>query len=109
MSSQYLSEIRIMPFNFAPKGWAQCNGQILAIQQNQALFALLGTTFGGNGTTTFALPDLRGRAPLGVGTDHIGTPWTWGQVGGEEQATLTSFQIPAHTHTLMASSAAPND
>lgn len=109
MASPFLGQIEIFGFGFAPKNWVQCAGQILPINQYQALFSLLGTTFGGNGMTTFALPDLRGRASLGVGTDHIGTPWTWGQAGGEEQATLTSFEIPAHTHTLMASSAAPND
>lgn len=96
MTSQYLSEIRIMPFNFAPRGWAQCNGQILAIQQNQALFALLGTTFGGNGVTTYALPDLRGRVPLGFnGQFPMGTQF------GEAVHTLVPTEIPTHNHFMM--------
>jgi microcystin-dependent protein len=108
MANPFLGQIEIFGFSFPPKNWVQCNGQILPINQNQALFALLGTTYGGNGTTTFALPDLRGRVPVGVGKDLIGNQWTVGQVGGQERVKLTSFQIPAHTHTLMASSAAPD-
>jgi microcystin-dependent protein len=106
MSEPFLGQIEIFGFTFPPRNWAQCSGQIMGINQNQALFALLGTTFGGNGVSTFALPDLRSRVALGVGKDMTGSSWTWGQVGGEETVNLTSSQIPAHTHTLMASSAA---
>lgn len=100
MSDPYISEIQIFAFEFAPRGWAQCNGQILPINQNQALFSLLGTTYGGNGQTTFALPDLRGRAPM-----HIGNNFSEGQVGGQEFHTLTTQEIPLHTHLVTASSA----
>lgn len=108
MSEPFLAEIRIFSFNFAPKGWALCNGQLLPINQNQALFALLGTTYGGNGQTNFALPDLRGRAPF-----HTGNGLIQGQRGGEEAHTLSQAELPAHTHALRASSqpanlAAPN-
>jgi len=105
MSDHFLGQIEIYGFNFPPKNWAQCAGQLLPIQQNQALFSLLGTTYGGNGVTTFALPDLRGRVPMGVGKDSDQVTWIQGQVGGTEGVTLTSFQIPAHIHTLRASSA----
>jgi microcystin-dependent protein len=98
MSEAFLSEIRIMSFNFAPKGWAECNGANLPINQNQALFSLLGTMYGGDGRTTFALPDLRGRAPLHVGAGHI-----QGERGGEVSHTLTVAEFPAHTHAVMAS------
>ncbi|MDM7855481.1 phage tail protein [Cellulomonas alba] len=97
MSEQYLGEIRLMAFNFPPKGWAFCNGAILSIQQNQALFSLLGTTYGGNGQTTFALPDLRGRVPV-----HASGQFTLGQVGGTEQVTLTQNELPPHTHAAQA-------
>ena len=93
MSDPFLSEIKIMSFNFAPRGWAMCNGQLLPINQNQPLFALLGTTYGGNGQTNFALPDLRSRAPLHVGNGH-----TLGQVGGEQARTVTSSEMPQHAH-----------
>jgi microcystin-dependent protein len=99
----YLSELKIFAFNFAPQGWAQCNGQFLPINQNQALFSLLGTTFGGNGQTTFALPDLRGRIPM-----HWGGSFNLGQVGGEFAHTLTLSEMPAHTHIVQASGNAPN-
>ena len=99
MAEPFLSEIRVMSFNFAPKGWAQCNGQLLPINQNQALFSLLGATYGGNGQTTFALPDLRGKAPL-----HRGPGFTLGQTGGEETHTVTTGEMPAHTHPLNAGS-----
>lgn len=99
MSEPYLSEIRIYGFNFPPRGWAQCDGQILPINQNQALFSLLGTTYGGDGRTSFALPDLRGRAPL-----HFDSGFTLGQRGGQETHTLSSAEIPGHTHALMATS-----
>ncbi len=95
MAEPFLSEIRIMSFSYPPRGWALCNGQLLPINQNQALFALLGTTFGGNGQTTFALPDLRARTPIHVGAGHI-----LGQAGGEAAHTLTLTELPAHTHTL---------
>jgi microcystin-dependent protein len=97
MSEPYLSEIRIVSFNFVPKGWAFCNGQLLPINQNQALFALLGTTYGGNGQTTFALPDLRGRTPL-----HFGAGFTLGQAAGQESQTLTLSEMPTHNHAVAA-------
>src|SRR3989442_11744222 len=99
MSSPFMGEIRILSFNFAPKGWAFCNGQLLPINQNQALFALLGTTYGGNGQTNFALPDLRGRTPI-----HFGVGHNLGETGGEQAHTLTIAQLPAHTPVAMASS-----
>ena len=95
MSDPFLSEIRIMSFNFAPKGWAFCNGQLLPINQNQALFALLGTTYGGNGQTTFALPDLRGSVPMHVGSGH-----TLGERAGQESHTLVQQEFPAHNHAV---------
>ena len=95
MAEPFLSEIRIFSFNFAPKGWATCNGQFLPINQNQALFSLLGTTYGGNGQTNFALPNLQGRAP-----DHVGAGFTLGQNGGELAHTLTMSEMPQHIHTL---------
>jgi microcystin-dependent protein len=101
MAEPFLAEIRIMSFAFAPKGWALCNGQLLPINQNQALFSLLGTTFGGNGQTNFALPDLRGRVPIHVGAGH-----TLGQQGGEQAHTLSIAEIPTHTHAVSASSSA---
>jgi len=99
MAEPFLSEIRIMSFVFAPKGWALCNGQLLPINQNQALFSLLGTTFGGNGQTNFALPDLRGNVPI-----HVGGGFTLGQKGGEQAHTLTQSEMPAHNHIVQASS-----
>jgi microcystin-dependent protein len=98
MAEPFLSEIRIMSFNFAPKGWAQCNGQLLPINQNQALFSLLGTTYGGDGRVTFGLPDLRGRTPIHVGSGH-----TLGERGGEQNHTLTLAEIPTHAHTVQVS------
>jgi microcystin-dependent protein len=103
MAEPFLSEIRIMSFNFPPKGWAFCNGQFLPINQNQALFSLLGTTYGGNGQTTFALPDLRGRIPI-----HVGVGFTLGQAGGQTSHTLTMSEMPAHTHFVNASSSQGN-
>jgi microcystin-dependent protein len=99
MSSPFLAEIRIMSFNFPPKGWAFCNGQVLPINQNQALFSLLGTTYGGNGTTTFALPNMQGRVPL-----HFGNGFTQGTAAGETAHALTLAETPAHSHAAIASS-----
>jgi microcystin-dependent protein len=99
MSAPYLGEIRMFAGNFNPRGWALCSGQLLSIQQNTALFAILGTTFGGNGQTNFALPDLQGRAPIGFGNGLGLSPYALGQEGGSEGVTLNSSQIPAHTHT----------
>ena len=95
----FLGQIGIFAFGFAPKGWAQCNGQIMGIAQNQALFALLGTTYGGDGVRTFALPDLRGRIPMCSGQNFNRTPYVQGQVGGEEAHTLTINETPLHTHS----------
>ena len=96
----FLGQLQLVAFNFAPKGWAFCNGQLLPINQNQALFALVGTYYGGNGTTTFALPNLQGRIPVGTGTSPSGTSWVQGEVTGSEGVTLLTTQIPAHTHPL---------
>src|SRR5512133_3409621 len=98
MSEPFLSEIRIMSFGFPPKGWALCDGQFLPINQNQGLFSLLGTTYGGDGRVNFALPDLRGRTPIHEGSGH-----TLGERGGEQAHTLSISQIPTHTHVLNAS------
>jgi microcystin-dependent protein len=100
MAEPFLSELRLMSFNFAPKGWAMCNGQLLPINQNQALFSLLGTTFGGDGRVNFALPDLRGRTPIGVGGGH-----TLGEAGGSQSVTLSISQMPQHSHVVQASNA----
>jgi microcystin-dependent protein len=96
----FLSQIEIFSFNFAPRGWAQCNGQLLPINQNQALFALLGTTYGGNGQTTFALPDLRNRVPIGFGQGPGLSPFLLGERGGSDAITLTLTQLPSHTHVV---------
>jgi microcystin-dependent protein len=103
MAEPFLAEIRIMSFGFAPKGWALCNGQLLPINQNQALFSLLGTTFGGDGRVNFSLPNLQGRTPIHVGNSH-----TLGERGGEQSHTLTVSEIPTHTHVLSASSSLAN-
>lgn len=97
MAEPFLSEIRMMSFSFPPRGWALCNGQLLPINQNQALFSLLGTTFGGDGRVNFALPDLRARVPLHVGGGH-----TLGERGGEQAHTLSSAEMPQHNHQLVA-------
>src|SRR3954452_15899713 len=97
MAEPFLSEIRIMSFDFAPKGWAMCNGQLLPINQNQALFSLLGTTFGGDGRVNFALPDQRGRTPI-----HVGSGFTLGERGGEQAHTLSIAEIPMHVHQAQA-------
>src|ERR671910_938646 len=101
MAEPFLSEIRIFSFNFPPKGWALCNGQLLPINQNQGLFSLLGTTCGGDGRVNFALPDLRGRTPIHVGSGH-----TLGERGGEQAHTLSISELPTHTHVAQGSSAA---
>jgi microcystin-dependent protein len=105
VANPYLGEIRIFPYNFAPSGWALCAGQILSIAQNNALFALLGTLYGGNGTSTFALPDLRGRVPIGQGQGPGLSSYTVGQVGGVESVVLNTNQMPAHSHPVTASDA----
>ena len=100
MGTPYLSEIKLFAFNFPPRGWAFCAGQLLPINQNQALFSLLGTTYGGNGQTTFALPDLRGRVPNGWGQGAGLENYDLGQQGGVEAVTLTVLNMPPHTHAL---------
>ena len=95
----YMAEILLVSFNFPPKGWAFCDGQLLPINQNQALFSLLGTTYGGDGVRTFALPNLRGRVPL-----HVGAGFVLGEVGGEDAHTLVATEMPAHNHLVGASS-----
>ena len=107
MSEPYLGMICIYPYTFAPRGWAFCAGQILPIAQNTALFSLLGTTFGGNGQTTFALPDLRGRFPVGAGQGPGLQNYDLGQVAGSENATLLASNIPPHSHSLNAFADAP--
>jgi microcystin-dependent protein len=102
MSQAFIGEIKLFGSNFAPRNWAFCNGQLLAIAQNQAMFSLLGTMFGGNGTTTFALPNLQGRVPLGQGQGPGLTNRTMGEVAGSESVTLLQSQIPPHTHAVNA-------
>ena len=99
MSTPFLGEIKVFSFNFAPKGWAECNGQLLPINQNQALFSILGTTYGGNGQTTFALPNLQGRVPF-----HTGSSIILGESSGEQAHTLNISELPAHTHAPVGSS-----
>lgn len=105
MAQPYVGEIRIFAGNFAPAGWMFCEGQILPISENETLFQLIGTTYGGDGQSTFALPDLRGRLPLHVGAGGGGS-FVLAETGGAEEVTLTTSQIPAHTHALMASTSA---
>lgn len=100
MAEPFYAEIRIVSFNFPPKGWAFCDGQLLPINQNQALFSLLGTSFGGDGRTNFALPDLRGRVPIHVGGGH-----TLGERGGAQAHTLSIAELPPHVHTASGSTA----
>lgn len=104
MAEPFLSEIRIMSFGFPPKGWALCNGQLLPINQNQALFSLLGTTYGGDGRVNFALPNLQSRTPIHVGSGH-----TLGQTGGEQFHTLAINELPQHTHVFNANSSPANN
>jgi microcystin-dependent protein len=107
MATPFIGQIHMFAFDFPPRNWAFCNGQLLPIAQNQALFSLLGTTYGGNGQTTFALPNLQGRTPLHFGTGPGLSPRTLGQPGGAEAVTLLTTQIPVHNHTVAASTAAP--
>jgi microcystin-dependent protein len=109
MAQAFVGEIRLFGGNFAPIGWALCQGQLLSIADNTALFSLLGTTYGGNGVSTFALPDLRGRIPVHMGTNrNNGNTYVMGQVSGEESVTLTLQQIPQHTHVPHAQSTTGN-
>ena len=103
MSEPFLAEIRMFGFNFAPRGWAWCDGQILPIDQNQSLYSLLGTTYGGDGRTDFALPDLRGRVPV-----HVGSSFVLGASSGEEAHALAANEMPMHTHQVRASNLPPN-
>ncbi|MEM7479894.1 MAG: tail fiber protein [Acidobacteriota bacterium] len=105
MSEPFLAEVRIVGFNFAPRGWAFCDGQILPINQNQSLYSLLGTTYGGDGRTSFALPDLRGRSPMHVGRSNGGGDHRLGQKSGEETHTLSGAEMPNHDHVLRATNA----
>lgn len=98
----YIAQVLMFASNFAPKNWAYCNGQILPISSNTALFSLIGTYYGGNGTSNFALPDMQGRIPVGVGQGGGLPDYTIGQAGGSELVTLTSRQLPAHTHQVLA-------
>jgi microcystin-dependent protein len=103
MTDPFVAEIRVVGFDFPPKGWAYCDGQLIPLAQNTALFSLLGTTYGGNGMTTFALPDLRGRTPVHRGTE------AQGEFGGSENVTLAASNLPAHTHGMRAASGAATD
>jgi microcystin-dependent protein len=107
MTQPYLAQVEIFSFNFAPKGWAQCNGQLLPINQNQALFSLLGTTYGGDGRVNFGLPDLRSRVPMHFGSGG-GDSYVLGERGGEEIVTINSTTMAAHTHNLIANNATGN-
>lgn len=102
MSQPFVAEIKIVPYNFAPRGWAFCNGQIMAISQNTALFSLLGTTYGGNGTTNFALPNLQNRAPLHWGQGPGLSSRSLGEMGGSASVTLAVTELPTHTHSMLA-------
>jgi microcystin-dependent protein len=104
MAAPFVAEIRPWACNFAPQGWAFCAGQILPISQYTALFSLIGTYYGGNGTSNFALPDLRGRVPMKFGTDPVGNVYSIGEIAGEETVTISSTQMPIHTHTFTGSS-----
>lgn len=109
MADPFVAEIRIFPFNFAPKGWAWCDGQLLPLSQNTALFSLLGTTYGGNGKSNFALPDLQGRAPMHPGQGPGLSLHDLGEIGGSETVSLLESEIPSHSHTLSASTAAADE
>lgn len=109
MADPFVAEIRIFPFNFAPKGWAFCNGQILPISQNTALFSLLGTTYGGNGQSTFALPDMQGNAPMHPGQGPGLSLHDLGEMSGSETVSLLESEIPSHSHTMKASADAADN
>lgn len=109
MSEPFVGEIRMFAGNFAPRGWAFCDGQLLAVSQNDALFSLLGTIYGGDGRTTFGLPDLRGRLPIHAGTGPGLSPRRLGAKGGAEKVTLTVNQLPSHSHRLQASTDVANE
>ena len=108
MADPFVAEIRIFPFNFAPKGWARCDGQLLPLSQNTALFSLLGTTYGGDGKSNFALPDLQGRAPMHPGQGPGLSLHDLGETGGSETVTLLESEIPAHSHGVLAQNAQAN-
>lgn len=105
MSNPFVGEIRMAGFNFAPQGWALCNGQLMSISQNQALFTLLGTQFGGDGVNTFALPNLQGQMAVHQGTSRAGYTYVMGQIGGAESVTLNAQQMPSHNHLVQSSAA----
>ena len=109
MADPFVAEIRIFPFNFAPRGWAWCDGQLLPLSQNTALFSLLGTTYGGNGKSNFALPDLQGAAPMFWGQGPGLSLYDIGQMGGSETVSLLESEIPGHAHTLVASTGAADE
>lgn len=109
MADPFVAEIRIFPFNFAPKGWAWCDGQLMPLSQNTALFSLLGTTYGGNGKSNFALPDLQGRAPMHPGQGPGLSLHDLGETGGSETVSLLESEIPAHSHNVMASNQPAED
>lgn len=109
MADPFVAEIRIFPFNFAPRGWAWCDGQLLPLSQNTALFSLLGTTYGGNGKSNFALPDLQGRAPMHPGQGPGLSLHDLGETGGSETVTLLESEIPAHSHAIMTHGQDPAD
>ena len=104
MADPFVAEIRIFPFNFAPKGWAFCDGQLMPLSQNTALFSLLGTTYGGDGKSTFALPNLQGRAPMHFGQGPGLSPHNFGETGGNGTVALSESELPAHSHAMMAQS-----
>src|SRR6476659_9260979 len=109
MADPFVAEIRIFPFNFAPRGWAWCDGQLMPLSQNTALFSLLGTTYGGDGKSNFALPDLQGRAPMHPGQGPGLSLHDLGETGGSETVSLLESEIPSHTHTLRADALDPAD
>lgn len=108
MATSFLGEIKLVPYTFSPAGFAFCDGRLVSISQNTALFSLIGTTYGGDGVNTFALPDLRGRVPLHQGTGGDGNPYVIGQVGGIETVTLSTAQLPSHQHTAACNSGSSN-